>query len=298
VEPVTVLAIITAFIFCVAIPYLFMAMLTRSLDRSAPHYANYRGVSVYNGLGIVWFVWLVCFWAGAHLLVAADVAQPNWMSYLVPLFPLIAGSCIFGLFDDWVGDHSAKGFRGHLGSLARGILTTGGLKMLAIGLLALFTMVSLYWGSTEGIARIIAGTCAIALSANFINLFDLRPGRAGKVYLCGLIFCLCLVAFGGVVFLDWPDLAALTLAGLGPLLAVWRFDAGEKGMLGDAGANSMGAFLGFLVATAMPLWMLIAWTVVLLALNLAGEQISFSKIIESNRILFKLDCLGRKDVVK
>lgn len=277
-----------------------MAMLTRSLDRSAPHYPNYRGVSVYNGLGIVWFIWLVLFWIGAHLLVALGFAQPTWMSYLVPLFPLIAGSCIFGLFDDWVGDHNAKGFRGHLGSLARGILTTGGIKMITIGLLSLFTMISLYWdgGSAENITRIIAGTCVIALSANFINLFDLRPGRAGKVYALGLVVCLCFVAFGGVIVLDWPDVVALACAAFGPLVAVWRYDVGEKGMLGDAGANSMGAFLGYILATSMPLWALIVCAALLMALNLAGEHVSFSKIIENNRFLHKLDALGRKDVVE
>jgi hypothetical protein len=292
------LAIITALIFCVAIPFIFMAMLTRSLNASAPHYPNYRGVSVYNGLGIVWFIWLACLWIGAHLLVAVRLPQPNWISYLVPIFPLIAGSCIFGLFDDWVGDDNAKGFRGHLGSLARGILTTGGIKMLSIGLLSLFTMVSLYWDGLSSMPRIIAGTCAIALSANFINLFDLRPGRAGKVYGLGLVCCMAALVFGKTVFLDWPDILALTLVGAGPLLAVWRFDIGEKGMLGDAGANSMGAFLGFIVTTALPLWLLIVWAVALLALNLAGEYVSFSTIIESNRVLRKLDGAGRKDVVE
>lgn len=294
------LAIVTSLIFCVAIPFIFMAMLTRSLARSAPHYQNYRNVSVYNGLGIVWFIWLMCFWVGAHLLAAAGIAQPNWISYLIPIFPLIAGSCIFGLFDDWVGDHNAKGFRGHLGSLARGILTTGGIKMLAIGFISLFTMVSLYWdgGSVESITRIIAGTCVIALSANFINLFDLRPGRAGKVYFVCLVLCIAVVVLSRIVHIDWPDVIALALAGFGPLLAVWRFDVGEKGMLGDAGANSMGAFLGFILATALPIWMLVVWAVVLLALNLASEYVSFSTVIENNRILRKLDALGRKDVVE
>lgn len=292
------LAMVTALVFCVAVPVLFMETLVRSLEKSAPHYPNYRNKSVYNGLGIVWSLWLLSFWSGAHLLVAADVDQPNWISYLIPIFPLIAGSCIFGLFDDWVGDRKAKGFRGHVGSLLRGILTTGGLKMIAIGLLSLFTMVSLYWDSEGGVPRIIIGTCVIALSANFINLFDLRPGRAGKVYLAGLGCCLLVVGFGGKVLLGWPDMVALVLAGLGPLVAVWRHDIGERGMLGDAGANSMGAFLGYLLATAAPLWLLIMWLVILLSLNLAGEYVSFSKIIKDNAILHKLDCLGRKDIVE
>lgn len=292
------LAILTALIFCVAIPFIFMAMLTRSLDKSALHYPNYRGVSVYNGLGIVWFVWLLGFWSGAHILAAAGIAQPNWVSYLVPIFPLIAGACIFGLFDDWVGDQSAKGFKGHVGSLFRGILTTGGIKMLSIGFLSLFTMVSLYWGKIDALPRIIAGTCVIALSANFINLFDLRPGRAGKVYALGLACCIAVVAWGGTLILEWPDVVSLALAGLGPLVAVWRFDIGERGMLGDAGANSMGAFLGFIMATAAPVWMTIVWAILLFALNLAGEYVSFSKIIVGNRVLRKFDNMGRKDTVE
>jgi len=289
---------IISFIFCVAVPYIFMAMLTRSLERSAPHYPNYRGVSVYNGLGIVWFVWLLSIWAGAHFLRITIDIQPTWMSNLVPIFPLIAGSCIFGLFDDWVGDDNAKGFKGHVGSLLKGIITTGGIKMIGIGLLALVTMTSLYWGTAEGLVRIIAGTCVIALSANVINLFDLRPGRAGKVYVISLAICLLGVIFGGVANLQWPDIVALAMAGLGPLIAVWRFDIGEKGMLGDAGANSMGAFLGFILATTLPLWLLVAWAALQLAVNIIGEYVSFSKIIERNWILNKLDQLGRKDVVE
>jgi hypothetical protein len=282
----------------VLVPALFMAMLTRSLRRSAPHYPNYRGVQVYNGLGIVWFVWLLSFWIGAHLLSAAGILQPNWMSYLVPIFPLVSGSCIFGLFDDWVGDKSAKGFRGHLKSFFKGILTTGGIKMVGIGLLALFTAVSLYWQGPESLPRIICATCVMALFANFINLFDLRPGRAGKVYLLGLVLATVCLVFSPLLFLAWPDIIALVLAGLGPLVAVWRFDLGEEGMLGDAGANSMGAFLGFIYATTLPVWILGILSVVLLALNLILERISFSDIVASNKVLSYLDGLGRQDVVK
>lgn len=297
---------ISALIFCVAIPCIFMAMLVRSLEETAPHYPNYRGTSVYNGLGVVWFMWLLSLWAGAHLLVVTGSIQPNWMSYLLPIFPLIAGTCIFGLLDDWVGDQNAKGFRGHIGSLFRGVLTTGGTKLLAIGFLSLFTMISLYWGSWEHLTsdwagillRITLGTCVIALMANTVNLFDLRPGRAGKVYALSLVLCLLAVGLGGIIVLDWPDIVALALVGLGPLLAVWRYDIGERGMLGDAGANSKGAFLGYLLATALPLPLLIGVTVALLVLNVASERFSFSEIIEGNRILKKLDGLGRKDIVE
>jgi hypothetical protein len=282
----------------VLLPVLMMALLTRSLRYSAPRYPNYRGVLVYNGLGIVWFVWLLCFWMGAHILSIAGFEQPNWISYLVPVFPLISGSCIFGLLDDWVGDHFAKGFRGHLRFLYRGILTTGGIKMIGIGLLSLFTALSLYWDGAQSLLHIIAATCVMALTANFLNLFDLRPGRAGKVYLLGLLLALVSLALSPLLSLAWPDICALMLAGLGPLLAVWRFDLGEEGMLGDAGANSMGAFLGFIFATALPVWLLLPLAVVLLAFNIALERVSFSDLVQDNKVLRYLDSLGRKDVVE
>jgi len=245
-----------------------MVMLTRSLDKTAPHYPNYRGKSVYNGLGIVWFVWLLSQWAGGQIIVMSGLHSPDWIVYLMPIFALIAGACIFGLYDDWVGCSSAKGFRGHIGSLFRGILTTGGVKMLAIGFLALFTMILLYWNNedtwTTIVIRIIAGTCVIALNANLLNLFDLRPGRAGKVYALGFVICMVVVILSSTVVLDWPDVVALALVGLGPLIAAWRYDIQEKGMLGDAGANSMGAFLGYLLATALPIVALVAWALALL----------------------------------
>jgi hypothetical protein len=90
-------------------------------------------------------------------------------------------------------------------------------------------------------------------------------------------------------------MAALAAAGLGPLLAVWRFDLGERGMIGDAGANSMGAFLGFITATALPLWALCIVAVLLFIINALSEKVSFSAIVEGNAFLKALDDLGRKN---
>jgi hypothetical protein len=273
-----------------------MLMVNRSLSKTAPHVKNYRGTMVYNGLGIVWFVWLLGFWIGAHLLVAAGIEQPLWMSYLVPIFPLISGCCAFGLLDDWVGDNRYTGFRGHIRSLMHGKMTTGGLKFVGIGLLALFTAVSLYWSGPYSLLRIVLATCSIGLFANVMNLFDLRPGRANKVYLLVLIFAFAAVAFGGMLSIDLPNAVALLIAALGPIIAVWFYDIGEKGMIGDAGANSMGALLGYLFATALPLPILLPVVVLLFVLNLISERVSFSAVIANNALLRFLDGIGRKDV--
>ncbi|NLG10916.1 MAG: hypothetical protein GX562_05250 [Coriobacteriaceae bacterium] len=283
----------SALVFCVVVPVVVMTMLAPSLQRTSPTVENFRGARVYSGLGIVWFVWLVFFWVGAHLLGALRIAQPAWISYLVPLFPLIAGSCAFGLFDDWVGNHQAKGFKGHLEAMFKGVLTTGGLKFIGIGFLSLFTAISLYWNGVGSALQVISVTCVMALSANLMNLFDLRPGRAGKMYFLGLVVALIAVGFSAAINLAGFDLAALALAALGPLVATWRFDIGERGMLGDAGANSMGAFLGYLFATALPLWALIILAIGLFAVNLLSDRVSFSALVDRNRLLSAFDQLGR-----
>jgi UDP-N-acetylmuramyl pentapeptide phosphotransferase/UDP-N-acetylglucosamine-1-phosphate transferase len=70
-------------------------------------------------------------------------------------------------------------------------------------------------------------------------------------------------------------------------------DLRERLMLGDAGANALGAALGLgVVLTASPA----ARTAVLIAvvaLNLASEVVSFSRIIDGVAPLRALDRLGR-----
>ncbi|MDQ1292815.1 MAG: hypothetical protein QG608_695, partial [Actinomycetota bacterium] len=104
-----------------------------------------------------------------------------------------AGAGCFGAVDDLVEQGSAKGLRGHLRELARGRLTTGGLKVLGIGAVgvtaaALLTEPS---GGQGGRAvrrarrtcDVVLGGALIAGTANLLNLLDLRPGRALKVAL-------------------------------------------------------------------------------------------------------------------
>jgi hypothetical protein len=110
----------------------------------------------------------------------------------------------------------------------------------------------------------------------------------------GLIIVLLMIIFGGVISMGAVDVVALAIAALGPLVAVWRYDIGERGMLGDAGANSMGAFLGFICATALPVVLLIVATIILLVINIASERFSFSALVERNKLLRWLDRLGRK----
>src|SRR6202035_3604999 len=88
-----------------------------------------------------------------------------------------AGAAAFGGYDDLAGSGDRRGFRGHLGALAQGDVTTGAVKIGGIGATGL-AVAALLGGSPVDVA-VNAGLTAGA--ANLLNLFDLRPGRAIKV---------------------------------------------------------------------------------------------------------------------
>src|SRR5215217_3414483 len=70
-------------------------------------------------------------------------------------------------------------------------------------------------------------------------------------------------------------------------------DLREEGMLGDAGANALGAVVGTLLL-AGPMWLVWAAAAILFTLQLASERVSFSRVIEGNRVLRAGDRLGRR----
>ncbi len=183
-----------------------------------------------------------------------------------------AGAAAFGAYDDLAGSGDRRGFRGHLGALRHGEVTTGAVKLGGIGATGLVSA-ALAGGSPADVA-INAGL--IAGGANLLNLFDLRPGRAIKVAL----------AAGG------PG-AMSTAAPLGAALALLPEDLGERAMLGDAGANALGAMLGA-SATRLPRPARIVLLAGIAGLTAASEKVSFTKVIERTPVLHRLDMLGRR----
>jgi UDP-GlcNAc:undecaprenyl-phosphate GlcNAc-1-phosphate transferase len=307
----TALALAVALLVGWAVPAIAMKMLVPSLEASAPKVRNYRGVEVPTGLGIAWLTWSIACLTSAVLLPGLQ-ADTNGFSALMAYgtLPAIMILPVFalGLIDDAFGGSSERGFRGHLRALARGRLTTGGLKMIGIGLVAIIASRPLMTeqavsGDAKGIALWLAAwalkVLVIALSANLVNLTDLRPGRALKTYVVLMAIALPVVAADplGMVALD-PQVALAPFATrallfLGPVVAVWRYDLGERAMLGDAGANVMGALAGYVLASALPLWGLAIAAAALIGLNLLSEKVSFTRVIEANAALRWIDGLGR-----
>jgi len=191
-----------------------------------------------------------------------------------------AGGAAFGCYDDLAGSSSRKGLRGHLGALRHGEVTTGAVKLGGIGVTGLASAV-LVGGPAADVA-INAGL--IAGGANLLNLFDLRPGRAIKVAV------LSSAAIEAVA----PSAAAGLAAPIGAALAVLPEDLGERAMLGDTGANALGAMLGAAAASALPRSARIVLLVGIVGLTGASEKISFTKVIARTPPLNWLDMLGRR----
>jgi hypothetical protein len=187
-----------------------------------------------------------------------------------------AGAAAFGAYDDLAGSGDRRGFRGHLGALRRGEVTTGAVKLGGIGVTGLATAV-LAGGSP---ADVVINAGLVAGGANLLNLFDLRPGRAIKVA----------AASGALLGAAGQESVAVPL---GAALALLPEDLGERAMLGDAGANALGAMLGA-SAAGLSRPARIALLAGIAGLTAASEKVSFTKVIARTPALNWLDMLGRR----
>jgi hypothetical protein len=71
-------------------------------------------------------------------------------------------------------------------------------------------------------------------------------------------------------------------------------DLGERVMLGDCGANAVGALLGLRLAAVPARPARAGALAVVVGLTLASERVSFTRVIEATPVLRGLDRLGRR----
>lgn len=232
--------------------------LCRVLDPPALRRANFRGNAVSLVAGPV----------AVAVLVLGAVALRSWA---LALACLLAG--LAGVYDDLRGDATSKGLAGHLGALLRGRVTSGAVKVLVVGLAGVLAALVIDGARP----RALASAVLVAGTANLLNLFDLRPGRALKV---ALLLTVPLVSAVG-----W--MAAGVAAGLLPS------DLRERTMLGDGGANAVGAAAGVALAARLPGAAAAVAALVVVALTLASEAVSFSRVIDRVAPLRWADRLGR-----
>ncbi|WP_075958963.1 hypothetical protein [Ornithinimicrobium sp. CNJ-824] len=231
--------------------------------------------------------WLRTNHAGATVSLVEGVALAGGTAAaLLAARPAAAGAVLLaaaaGGLDDLAGDGSARGLGGHLRALRDGRPTTGALKVVALGVAGLLAVAPADARVPGGTGpHTLAGAGVVAGAANLANLLDLRPGRALKV---ALTAALPLVAGGQ------PAAAAVSGAGL----VVLPDDLAGRTMLGDTGANPLGAAVGAAAAHRMGPRGRWATLAVLTGLTLASERVSFTRVIESTPVLRTLDRWGRQ----
>jgi hypothetical protein len=210
--------------------------------------------------------------AGAIAGALASGLRPRWR---VAMVVAGTGAAAFGSYDDLAGDGASRGFRGHVGALRRGQLTTGAVKLAGIGATGLAAALL---ADRKQPADLAIDAALVAGGANLINLFDLRPGRAIKA------------ALAAGLLLSAPPGCSAPLAASAALLPE---DLGEQAMLGDAGANAIGAMLG-VAATTLPRRARLAALAGVIGLTAASEVVSFTKVIERTPALRWIDMMGRR----
>jgi UDP-GlcNAc:undecaprenyl-phosphate GlcNAc-1-phosphate transferase len=220
-----------------------------------------------------------------HRLASTDLFEPQ----ALPVAVYALGVLALGLIDDTLareepsatGAPAARGWRGHGLAALRGELSTGALKAAGSLGLALFAMS--YLGLSNG--RWLLAAAVLVLATNVFNLLDLRPGRSIKAF----------VLLGAGLTIGSSDLRPLWALGLfaAPALVAGVYDLRERAMLGDTGANLLGALAGlWLVLTLSGVGQLIALAL-LAVVTLYGELRSITELVERIPLLRELDSWGR-----
>jgi UDP-N-acetylmuramyl pentapeptide phosphotransferase/UDP-N-acetylglucosamine-1-phosphate transferase len=283
------LLLLGEFLLIMVVSYLMSALAFPSLlnlfNEAGLVKPNYRGEKIPVSGGVLFIVMIPVITAIGILFNVKTFTVQN--SFLF-LFVLIAIG-FMGFFDDQLSVHEVKGFRGHFRMLfEQRKLTSGAFKAIFGAIIAMvfsFGTLDLDKGNWP-VWTFIINFLLVALTTNTINIFDLRPGRAGKIYLLGFILVLLFSrGFESYIRLFIPILTIM--------IYYLPFDLRGKVMLGDCGSNLLGASLGMMMA-----WMLndagkIVALVILIGVQFVAERYSFTRIIQKFRVLRYLDELGR-----
>ncbi len=252
------------------------------LNSPALSRVNYAGRTLPVAAGILFPVVYVP--AYVVVLLTESRATGARFGFRESMLLLVIGMCLLGLADDVAGDREASGFKGHFRALLKGRLTTGMVKAaggFVLAMAASFPLSPRWW-------EVFLNAAVIALAANLANLLDLRPGRTLKV------FVPLLAATAALNWREPRSVMPYLLSVEAVALVLLPGDLHERFMLGDAGSNVIGAAVGLGVAAGAGSWWKLGALAFLALANAVSEKYSFSRVIESNRVLNRIDSLGRK----
>jgi len=245
---------------------------------------NYRNHLLPTGGGVLIVMAVLVVEASRAVLGASGIGdEPGLTVQRSEVLFAVFAFGLLGLVDDLLGDGSARGFTGHVRALLHGEITTGFLKLFGGAAVAIVLV------ATPGFAtgrRLIIDAVLIALAANLGNLLDRAPGRTIKAAMIAYVPLAIVLGDGTVGVAIAPAMGAAF--GLLPA------DLHEELMLGDAGANVIGAVLGLGVVLGRGETTRTTALILLVVANVAAEIVSFSSIIDRVPPLRWLDHLGQQ----
>jgi UDP-N-acetylmuramyl pentapeptide phosphotransferase/UDP-N-acetylglucosamine-1-phosphate transferase len=194
---------------------------------------------------------------------------------------VVSGAAVIGAYDDRYGDSHARGLGGHARALRQGRVTTGMVKLVSLVAVAAVGSARRYRRPVD----VALGTVLVAGMTNLVNLFDLRPGRAAKA---SLMFAAVLGQSGE------PEVRASAAVAAAAAASALPADLGERAMLGDCGAGTLGALLGWSAAAGGSRRRRAMIAAGVVGLTLASERVSFSAVIDRQPLLRAVDQLGRQ----
>jgi len=233
---------------------------------------NYSGRTVVNGGGLAFLfpclLGILPFW------------KKDMNMDLLLYINIVILSLLLGIIDDFLGEKHVKGFKGHLKMLFKGQLTTGILKIL-IGIIAGFIASSFLYST---LSDIVFHTILFALCINLINLMDLRPGRAIKVFMIISVLITIFIGFNNIWIL-LPTIIGIIIYIPGEMK--------EEYMLGDTGSNLLGGVLGLFIISASQGYIKLTAFFVFVLIQIIGEFYSLSEIINAVPLFRSIDSIGR-----
>ncbi|MFA5889435.1 MAG: hypothetical protein WDA27_00540 [Actinomycetota bacterium] len=249
---------------------------------AGPTRANYRGIALPSAAG---FAVVLGFLAGAALpaviraFTQASASITTTAGISVSCVAGVLGFALLGLWDDLAGSAGERGWRAHARALGRGRPSSGAIKLG--GGIALALLVAAPMG--RGTLWTLVDAAVVAMAANLWNLFDLRPGRACKIF---VVAAIPLMVVAGTA-------TPLLAAGLGAVVAFLPFDLRERTMLGDVGANALGALVGWVTVLSGSPTARVSALSALALMHLVADRPGLSRIISAVPPLRAFDLTGR-----
>jgi UDP-GlcNAc:undecaprenyl-phosphate/decaprenyl-phosphate GlcNAc-1-phosphate transferase len=278
------------FLIALAIAAVLAPALLRALQQAGNTRPNFRERELAFPFGVL--VLAAALLALIPLTLLERLASSDlFHREILPVVLYAPGVLALGLIDDTLAPRPApagesatrapRGWRGHGAALRRGQLSTGALK--AAGSLGLALLALSYLDLSE--ARWLLAAGVLVLATNVFNLLDLRPGRSVKA----------LVLLGAGLTIGSGEVRPLWTLGvfLAPALVAGAYDLRERAMLGDTGANVLGALAGLWLVLTLPGSGQLIALALLAAVTIYGEVRSISDFVERTPGLRELDSWGR-----